>query len=183
MTRSVISLPRAGVLLGLTFAASTPSRASVAPIAMETAAAAAPPLRMCRLRFQGPFWKQLSRQCQLILLFVCNYFIALILCFGIVPKANSAPRHWGPWGGVSAPAPSGWRWKARGSRGYGDHCHLQTGPVSCSQPWEGPRLIEVARIMKPKAFEASRPVEAKNNWTNSLSGWPTAVEPGRFGQD
>lgn len=37
--------------------------------------------------------------------FICNYFIALILCFGIFPKANSAPRHWGPWGGVSRPGP------------------------------------------------------------------------------
>lgn len=27
----------------------------------------------------------------------------------------------------------------------------------------GPRLIEVARSMKPEAFEAGRPIEAKNN--------------------
>lgn len=102
--------------------------------------------------------------------FICNYFIALILGFGIVPKVNSAPRPWGPWGGVSAPAPSGWRWKDRGRQRLPDHCRLQTGPVSCPRPWEGPELIEVARIMKPRAFEASRPIEAKNNWTNSLSG-------------
>lgn len=46
--------------------------------------------------------------------FICNYFIALILGFGIVPKVNSAPRRWGPWGRVSAPALSGWRWKDHG---------------------------------------------------------------------
>lgn len=39
-------------------------------------------------------------------------------------------------------------------------------------------LIEVAGIMKLIAFEVSRPIPAKNNWTNSLSGAPTAVEPG-----
>lgn len=141
-------------------------RASVAPIAMETAAAAALPLRMCRPRFQELFWKHLPRQCLLI-----------SLSFVIILSPWFSALAWFPkWTLLPDPGVRGEVWATQPRLGgderqrLPDHCRLQTGPVSCPRPWEGPELIEVARIMKPRAFEASRPIEAKNNWTNSLSG-------------
>lgn len=71
--------------------------------------------------------------------FICNYFIALILGFGIVPKVNSAPRRWGPWGGVSAPAPSGWRWKDRGRQRLPGALPSSNRPCLLSAALGGPR--------------------------------------------
>lgn len=71
--------------------------------------------------------------------FICNYFIASIPCFGIVPKANSAPRHRGPRGGVSRPGPvwvemkRKWKGETREERGV-----FKRAPAPVGSPGRAP---------------------------------------------
>lgn len=84
------------------------------PIAMETAAAATSLLRMCRPRFQEPFWKHLSRQGLLISL---SFVIILSPWFSALasfPKLTQLPDTGVRREVSAASAPSGWRWKGSG---------------------------------------------------------------------
>lgn len=139
-------------------------------IAMETAAAAASPLRICCPRFQELFWKHLPQQPANLPSFVI-ILSAWFSALASFPKWTLLPDALGSVGTCERPQPClGGDEKTMVSRGYpGKHCSLQTGPVSCPWPWEGPQADWSGPPWSPEPFE-SRPIEAKNNWTNSLSG-------------
>lgn len=63
---------------------------------METAAAATVFFQNVLPKISGAILEAFVLTGLANLPFIYNYFLALVLCFGIIPKTNSAPRHQGP---------------------------------------------------------------------------------------
>lgn len=108
-------------------------------------------------RFQEPFWKHLSQQCLLISL---SFVIILSPWFSALasfPK-RTLLSDTGVLGEVSAPQPRlGGDERAVEDRGCGDHCRLQTGPVSRPKPWEGLGWLKWPELWSPKPLRQAAP--------------------------
>lgn len=86
--------------------------------------------------------------------FICNYFIALVLCSGMAPTANSAPRHRvrGEVSAASAPVWAEMKRERKGEReSHWDHWLFKQALAPGGSPGRA-GLIEVPRILHPPSL-------------------------------